>query len=572
MIDNYKQFTLNPGNIPLAPPPEGGSATFPKGEFNLRTFNFLLSTFISNLSSLAFYLLSRRKADPPAGGPFTFIDVSWCTLFLFVFSCSSQKADSANIADVVLNDSDSYFYVDTKNYPATDQSLPIGVFDSGTGGLTVLDAIIKFDQHNNQNGNYNESGDGMLDFQKEYFIYLGDKANMPYGNYSQEDNVALLKEHIIKDVQFLMDTKYYPDAGSSAYRSDKKPVKAIVIACNTATAYGKTDVEQLMKKAELDIKVIGVIDAGVRGALANMVKDAKGTIGVMATAGTVSSKGYVKAVKKWSKELGYSGQIEVVQQAGIGLAGAIDGSADYISSEAIAPREIYKGPAMNFPDALIDPAILENYGFNWKNSAMLFRGNKSKPENIQINSVENYIVYHVTSLLEKIRKSDNPTPLKSIILGCTHYPFYMGVFKRHLQRLYNFKKDGKYVYRSLMNEEINLIDPAINTAKELYAFMKESALFNDADLSNSEFYISVSNRENSAVITDSLANFTYKYKYGRNAGEIQQYVKRVPFSRSSLPETTIERLKTSVPLVFELIRAFNKDNPKLIEIPDDDKI
>ena len=54
------------------------------------------------------------------------------------------------------------------------------------------------------------------------------------------------------------------------------------------------------------------------------IKKENGTIGVIATAGTVSSNGYVDAINKWSKQLNYMGQISVIQQAGIGLAGDQD--------------------------------------------------------------------------------------------------------------------------------------------------------------------------------------------------------------------------------------------------------
>ncbi len=108
-----------------------------------------------------------------------------------------------DITNEILTNKDSFFYLNTKNYPAERESLPVGIFDSGTGGLTVLDAIVNFDKFNNGSHSYTESGDGIKDFSLESFIYLGDQANMPYGRYSHENNTPLLKEHIIKDAQFL---------------------------------------------------------------------------------------------------------------------------------------------------------------------------------------------------------------------------------------------------------------------------------------------------------------------------------------------------------------------------------
>lgn len=195
-----------------------------------------------------------------------------------------------DIVNTIINDKDSFYHVDFDNYPGNDTGLPIGVFDSGTGGLTVLKAIVNYDQ--NQNNTHTGGSDGIIDFDKESFIYLADQTNMPYGNYSKENKVDLLKEHIIKDTQFLLGNKYYFDANDSSVNTDKQPVKAIVVACNTATAYGKEYIEEFINEANSDIKVVGVIDAGVRGALETIDKDEDAIIGVLATAGTVASKGY----------------------------------------------------------------------------------------------------------------------------------------------------------------------------------------------------------------------------------------------------------------------------------------
>lgn len=140
------------------------------------------------------------------------------------------------IETAILNDPASFYHVDFKTYPQMDKRLPIGVFDSGTGGLTVLDALVNFDGYNNDNKE--KGGDAVPDFISEKFIYLADQANMPYGNYSSENKTELLVEHILKDMQFLLSDKYYREASDTKFQKDKQPVKSIVIACNTATAYG----------------------------------------------------------------------------------------------------------------------------------------------------------------------------------------------------------------------------------------------------------------------------------------------------------------------------------------------
>jgi hypothetical protein len=82
----------------------------------------------------------------------------------------------------------------------TNNLSPIGVFDSGTGGLTVLEAMLTLDAFNNKTGQ--PGSDGKPDFQSEYFQYLADQANMPYGNYAGEKKTKLLQEHVIKNIFF----------------------------------------------------------------------------------------------------------------------------------------------------------------------------------------------------------------------------------------------------------------------------------------------------------------------------------------------------------------------------------
>ena len=479
---------------------------------------------------------------------------------LFICCNSEQASHKRNLEQTILSDTSNFYYVDVKNYPANDKSLPIGIFDSGTGGLTVMDAIVNFDGFNNIDKQNNP--DGVLDFTNECFVYLADQANMPYGNYSSEDKTDLLKEHILKDTQFLLGNKYYQFSSDAKFKSDKKPVKAIVIACNTATAYGMEDIEKFLTEAKLDIKVIGVINAGVKGAFETILNNDNCAIGVMATEGTVSSNGYVNAINKYKSENNIGGKIEVYQQAGIGLAGAIDGVIDYIDLKALKIRNEYKGPSLNSICAKINLSILNRYNFDWTGNKILYSGDKNNPTELQLNSIENYIYFNVVSLLEQIKNSKSPLPLKTIILGCTHYPFYKNIFANKLNELYNLKEDGKYVYRNVMYKEITLIDPAINTAKELYNYLNNSNLFGENDLSESEFYISVPNTLNKDVKLDSLNNFTYEYKYGRTAGVIQEYVKQVPFNKSNLHPEVIKMLKEKTPFIYKLITGFNQLNSK----------
>lgn len=486
----------------------------------------------------------------------------------------SDKTDviNDNIVNTIINDKDNFYYIDFNSYPNNDKSLPVGVFDAGTGGLTVLKAIVNYDQHKNES---RETGsDGILDFDKESFIYLADQANLPYGNYPKEGKQDLLKEHIIKDVQFLLGNKYYTDAEDTSVNTDKNPVKVLVIACNTATAYGKGYIEEFLKKANSNIKVIGVIDAGVRGVLETMEKDEDGIIGVLATAGTVSSKGYHNTILKFKEALGYTGTIEVFSQGGIGISEAVDEDPNYFNKNLKKPRQDYKGPSLD-GDVKIDKALFDIYNFDFDNSKMLCDTEKADDCSIlQINDAQNYVRYHVVTLLENIRKSNSKNQLKSIILGCTHYPYLTNEINIVLKELYNYKnRNGDYLYRKFMAEDIQLVDPAGNVAKELYDFLNKESLFNpNGDIKNSEFYISVANKDNKNNKIDEEGRFPYDYKYGRNVNEIQEYVKVVPFSRDNISDDILTRFQKQIPFVYQLMQNFNQKSEKTKALKEDKKI
>ncbi len=471
----------------------------------------------------------------------------------------SEKTLEIPIVNAILDDQNSFYYIDFTNYPQMESRLPIGVFDSGTGGLTVLDALVRFDEFNNNL--VAEGADGVPDFNSERFIYLADQANMPYGNYSNEKNADLLVEHIIKDTHFLLSDTYYAKAQENV-RIKKPQVKTIVIACNTATAYGKEIIEKFLEKTGIEMKVIGVIDAGARGALEVFEQDGgHGSIAVLATVGTISSKGYEQTIMQLKKQNGYTGNIQVFNQGGHGIAEAVDAEPDYIKFGLKMPREDYRGPALNHAEYPIEKSLLSAYQFDFSNGKILCDTEQIDAcQVMQLNDAENYMRYHLVSLLEQMLKAENVEPLKALILGCTHYPYLTAEISKILSELYDFKEGETYRYRHLMYENIVLIDPAVNVARELYHYLKEKALFNDAgNIAESQFFISVPNATNPLVQLDAEGRFTYDYKYQRVAGELQEYVKVVPFSHMNIPTETISRLATTIPATHALIRELQDE-------------
>ncbi len=131
-----------------------------------------------------------------------------------------------------------------------DTDRPIGVFDSGVGGLTVAAAIRKA-------------------LPGESIVYLGDLLHLPYGSKSERAVLDFTRAA----VNFLLE----------------RGIKLLVIACNTATSVAKHIIEK-----ELAIPVIGVIGPGALSAC-SITKN--GRIGVIGTTGTIKSGAYVRALK-----------------------------------------------------------------------------------------------------------------------------------------------------------------------------------------------------------------------------------------------------------------------------------
>ncbi len=125
---------------------------------------------------------------------------------------------------------------------------PLGIFDSGVGGLTVLQALRRRLPH-------------------ESFLYLGDTARLPYGTKSADT----VTRYALNASRHLID----------------EGVKLLVIACNTASAFALEEVA-----AVVDVPVVGVVEPGVEAALATPVQ----RLGVIGTEGTIRSGAYQRSI------------------------------------------------------------------------------------------------------------------------------------------------------------------------------------------------------------------------------------------------------------------------------------
>ncbi len=491
---------------------------------------------------------------------------------MLLMTCAEQsrlavERKKVSLVELVKEGKSGFFKVSFDRYEGDTKALPIGVFDSGIGGLTVLAAILELDAFNNVTG---ASGpDGRPDFENERFVYLGDQANMPYGNYPSEQKVDFLRELILKDVVFLLGGRYWLSATAEMPRYDKPPVKAIVIACNTATAYGLESVRAALEQWGLSVHVIGVVEAGADGAIQAIAKSGKGgAVAVLATVGTCRSEGYVRAVTKSAGEAGIEPPT-VIQQGCLGLAGAIEGDPSYISLPGAAAATDYRGPAVGNKTAPIEPVLSAQYGFETKG----LLGDIKRPATWRLNSIENYIRYHTTSLVDRYGRGGGSKPIGAVILGCTHFPYHKDGIEASFERLRNFRTpDGNEPYEALISEQLFFIDPAELTAKHLYESLSGAGFLvsrgQESVITTDEFYISVPNVSPADVKTMADGGFSYEYKYGRDPGNFSvEYVKRVPMSRVNLSHTTRESIKESMPAVWRRLVTFSQRSPRTRGLP-----
>lgn len=237
-----------------------------------------------------------------------------------------------------------------ENKNKTIRKAPIGVFDSGVGGLTVAREI-------------------MRNLPNERIVYFGDTARVPYGSKSKDTIIRYAKQII----RFLRT----------------QDVKAIVIACNTASALALEEVEK-----ELDIPIIGVVEPGARVAAATTKN---GKIGVIGTESTINSHMYPQLIKEYRPDVTVFGKA--------------------------CP--------------LFCPLVEEGW-------------------------LKDPVTEEVAKrYLKDLLKED----IDTLILGCTHYPLLRSLLS------------------GLVGDQIQLVNPAYETAKELERLLKKENLSNEGEKS-----------------------------------------------------------------------------------------
>jgi len=239
---------------------------------------------------------------------------------------------------------------------------PIGIFDSGLGGLTVLKHLIKY-------------------FPNEKFIYLGDLANLPYGNKSKQNII----KYSLECANFLKS----------------KNVKCIIIACNTASSYAYSEL-----KKSIDIPVFDVISPCIDKIILSKNKN----IAILGTEKTIEAKVYHSQIKSKNKNIKIYNIacplfVPIVEE-GLEETNISKSIIDmYLSPIKKANVDCIVLGCTHYPILLND---LKEY-FN--NSVDIFHSGPIIAENlshyIKSNNCLNKIEYYVTDLPERFTKYGN---------------------------------------------------------------------------------------------------------------------------------------------------------------------
>lgn len=414
-----------------------------------------------------------------------YLRLVWCVVLAGVASAQDEVVGSAVAHAKAHPQGDVPASFVAADYRRGLRDLPIGVFDSGVGGLTVLEAIKAHDRHDNLTGK--DGADGVPDFAGERFVYFGDQANMPYGNYSAVGRTDFLRELVLRDALFLLGRRHA--------RGAKPPVKAIVIACNTATAYGLEDIRSAVKSWDIPVIVIGVVEAGAQG-LAETADGAQGGVAVLATVGTCASSAYPKAIAKVSGR-------PVRQLGSATLAAAIEGD-----------------PSVKTP---IRDIIRTEVGAFLKSAA-----------------------------------TDQATPIDTLMLGCTHYPLVADEISEAFAYWRDHAEaDGRKPYARLIAPKLKQVNPAAWTAEALWRSLHGAKMMaGSKSLARDQFFVSVPNPAWPGVGLAADGSLAYDYKYGRQSGQVgREDTINLPLTADMLPAPTAKLVREKLPLTWNSLQA-----------------
>ncbi len=325
-----------------------------------------------------------------------------------------------------LYDTSSVCYLDRKAFPKDMNRLPIGILSGKVQDISLLETFLQADNFDNITGA--EEPDGIRDFAGEYF---------DFGCFPNPSLLDSLQTHTVKGALYLLNA----DNG-------KLPSKILVLTDYYAAAVASARVHELLSDAALHIKVVSSLQSGIDKVRASLPEDDKKRVNGI---GILSSK----------EALNY------------GAFNSLKGNQNYVVSQAFNANA---HPSLTHADFPINPDLIDAYHFLYGPQHIDYTGSRYNPKSMTLLSEENLLRYFLTQLLEKMRAKANSPALSYLILGDNMLSSHKEEISDILNVLRDYRRDGRYVYRHLISNNLMLVDPAQETARNVYRLMLKDRL------------------------------------------------------------------------------------------------
>ncbi len=473
---------------------------------------------------------------------------------LMAFSCAKkpQEVTLLPIAESALHNPNSIYYQDYEHYSEDLSHLPIGMLDCAVDGYTVMEGLLTIDSYDNITGA--RKGDGIADFGGENFQILMDFANGPYYGYVTQGNEAFLKDQVLRNVIFLTGKEYYNLAMDESPMGIKPRVKVIVVASPVADYKVIEDVNNFLSATGTGVRALGVMSCGVESMLADVSKQQEVCLSVLFPANGLRARNYEDALRSAAARRGYTGKLNIFSQDAEGLAEAIRGNRDYVDSSATRVRFNYAGPEIGISYNNIDLTLIERYNFSNEAHGLLTKKRPDGTMEIQLNSVENYIRYYMVSVIERHRRSGSTTPISKFYLADYQFHHIKGVIEEVIAELYNYRRDGMYLYRNSIASDFKVVDPVQCAAQQCYTMLRENDLLALRG-AKSELHSFITTP--STLISDEYINkdggMVDSLKYCRKPEFDTVSTKQIPFDPRYLSNEEIGYIAEHSPYTFLLI-------------------
>lgn len=475
-------------------------------------------------------------------------------LSLLLASCRDDEGEEAllPIAQKALTDTASVYYIGADSYPQDISGLPIGVLDCSVNGFEVVERLLTLDCFDNITGK--PEPDGIIDFGGENIQFLSDRANGPYGGYIEVGSLDFLKEQVLSNTIFLMSDDYFNLAGDEYRSGFKEPVKMIIVSSPVADLRVLPDINNFLEQSGTGVKAIGVVEAGIREAVSDVDEDGNLCVGVLFAPDGVSSIEYESMIRKSVGNTG--GKVQVLNQEAVGLDAAIKGDTAYVDTTAVVARDSYAGPVAGVSYNNIDMSLFDRYGFDTQDNALLYV-RKGDLSGVQLNSVENYARFHLVSMIERHRRSGSRVPISSIILADGSYAQIRDILEEVMEELYNYRRGGIYLYRSVISPDFRFIDPAECAAAEAYKVLRNDRnLALRGELTRLESFITMPSASLPEDALNPDGTMKDDYKYGRQCGSEDLTTKVVPFAPRYVTPEIMNYIERNNSEVYSLIRNY----------------